>query len=85
MNKENFVRGTSLTVDVPGNWIYAANSWWAVCGTNTQLTENGGSGNAQGTGSWTNPETNQLYGMSNVSTGTNSLRTNIQTYAVYIK
>lgn len=76
---------TSLTVDAPGDWIYSVGLWWTVCGPSTQLTANGRSGNAQGTGSWTNPGSNNLYGMANVSASTNSLRTDIQSYAVYIK
>lgn len=83
--KGHTLMSTSLTVNAPGDWIYSANSWWTVCGPSTQLTTNGRSGNAQGTGSWTNPGTNQLYGMSNVAATTNSNRTDVQTYAVYIK
>jgi hypothetical protein len=84
--KGHTLMSTSLTVDAPGDWIYSVNnSWWTVCGPSTQLTSNGRSGNAQGTGSWTNPSTNNLYGMSNVAATTNSNRTDIQTYAVYIK
>ena len=74
-----------LTVDAPGDWVYTAGSWWTVCGPSSQLTANGRSGNAQGTGSWTNPTTNQVYGMANVSATTNSNRTDIKSYAVYIK
>jgi hypothetical protein len=74
-----------LAVNAPGDWIYATNSWWTVCGPSTELQAQGRSGNAQGTGSWTNPASNALYGMSNVAANTNSLRTDIQSYAVYIK
>jgi hypothetical protein len=74
-----------LTVDAPGDWVYSNNLWWTVCGPSTQLTANGRSGNAQGTGSWTNPSTNQLYGMKDVAASTNCLRTDVKTYAVYIK
>ena len=74
-----------LTVNAPGDWIYAVGSWWTVCGPSTQLLPDGRSGNALGTGSWTNPSTNPLYGMSNVAANANSLRTDIQSYAVYIK
>jgi hypothetical protein len=83
--KGHTLMSTSLTVNAPGDWIYSANSWWTVCGPSTQLISNGRSGNAQGTGSWTNPSTNNLYGMRDVSATTNSNRTDIQTYAVYIK
>lgn len=74
-----------LTVNAPGDWIYTSNSWWTVCGPSTDLQSTGRSGNAQGTGSWTNPSTNQVYGMANVAASTNSQRTDIKTYAVYVK
>lgn len=75
-----------LTVNAPGDWIYAVNnSWWTTCGPSTDLNATGRSGNAQGTGSWTNPSSNFLYGVSNVAANANSGRTNVQTYAVYIK
>lgn len=83
--KGHTLMNTSLAVDAPGDWIYQANSWWTVCGPSTQLVSGGRSGNAQGTGSWTNPTANNLYGMSDVAATTNSNRTDIQTYAVYIK
>ena len=76
---------TSLAVNAPGDWIYQTGNWWTVCGPSTELQAQGRSGNAQGTGSWTNPTLNNLYGMSNVAASTNSLRTDIQSYAVYIK
>jgi hypothetical protein len=83
--KGHTLMSTSLTVNAPGDWIYYGGSWWTVCGPSTQLLSNGRSGNAQGTGSWTNPSSSNLYGMSNVAATTNSNRTDIQTYAVYIK
>lgn len=76
---------TSLVVNAPGDWIYQASSWWTVCGPSTELQAQGRSGNAQGTGSWTNPSVNSLYGMANVANNANSLRTDINSYAVYIK
>jgi hypothetical protein len=76
---------TSLSVNAPGDWIYQANSWWTVCGPSTELQAQGRSGNAQGTGSWTSPSANNLYGMSDVTAVTNSLRSDINSYAVYIK
>jgi len=75
----------SLSVNAPGDWIYTANSWWTVCGPSTDLQAQGRSGNAQGTGSWTNPATTQVYGIKDVSTTTNSGRTDVKSYAVYIK
>ena len=76
---------TSLSVNAPGDWIYAVNSWWTVCGPSTELQAQGRSGNAQGTGSWTNPSANNLYGMADVAANTQSLRSDINSYAVYIK
>jgi hypothetical protein len=75
----------TLSVNAPRDWIYSSNSWWTVCGPSSQLLSDGRSGNAAGSGSWTNPSTNNLYGMANVSTTTNSLRGDINTYAVFIK
>ena len=83
--KGHTVMTTPLVVNAPGDWIYAVNSWWTVCGPSTELQAQGRSSNAQGTGSWTNPTTNQLYGMANVAAAANCLRTDLQTYAVYIK
>ena len=74
-----------LTVNAPGDWIYQGNSWWTVCGPSSQLSADGRSGNAQGTGSWTNPTTSSLYGVANVSSTGNCFRSDIQSYAVYIK
>ncbi len=75
----------TLSVNAPRDWIYLTNQWWTVCGPSTQLLTDGRSGNAQGSGSWTNPSNSNLYGMANVATITNSLRTDIKTYAVFIK
>lgn len=76
-----------LNVNAPGDWIYlAGNQWWTVCGPSTAYPDaQGRSGNAQGSGSWTNIGSSVIYGMANVSTTTNSNRTDIKTYAVYIK
>ncbi len=76
-----------LNVNAPGDWIYLANNqWWTVCGPSTAYPDpQGRSGNAQGSGSWTNIGSSSIYGMANVSTTTNSLRTDIKTYAVFIK
>lgn len=77
---------SSLSVNAPGDWIYATNSsWWTVCGPSSQLSADGRSGNALGTGSWTNPTSNALYGMADVSANGNGLRSDIRSYAVYIK
>lgn len=76
---------TSLAVNAPGDWIFATNSWWTVCGPSTDLHAQGRSSNAQGTGSWTNPSTNTLYGMADVAANANSSRSDIKSYAVFIK
>jgi len=84
--KGHTLMNTSLVVNAPGDWIYATNNqWWTVCGPSTELQAQGRSGNAQGTGSWTNPGQSTIYGMANVATTTVSQRSDINTYAVYIK
>jgi hypothetical protein len=83
--KGHTLMNTSLVVNAPGDWIFQASLWWTVCGPSTELHAQGRSGNALGTGSWTNPATNPLYGMANVAANTNSLRSDINSYAVYIK
>lgn len=83
--KGHTVMSTSLVVNAPGDWIYQASSWWTVCGPSSQLLADGRSANGQGTGSWTNPSTTNLYGMANVGATSNSNSSNVQTYAVYIK
>jgi hypothetical protein len=75
----------NLAINAPGDWIYAVNSWWTVCGPSSQLLADGRSANAQGSGSWTNTTNSNIYGMSDVSATTSSNRTDIKTYAVYIK
>jgi len=79
------VMTTSLAVNAPGDWIYQVSLWWTVCGPSTELQAQGRSGNAQGTGSWTNPANNALYGMANVAANANCLPSDIKSYAVYIK
>jgi hypothetical protein len=76
-----------LNVNAPGDWVYlASQSWWTVCGPSTAFPDSQGrSGNAQGSGSWTNMSNSNIYGMADVSTITTSQRTDIKTYAVYIK
>lgn len=76
---------TPLAVNAPGDWIYSTGSWWNTCGPSTQLSADGRSGNAQGTGSWTNPGNSSLYGVADVAANVNSLRSNVNSYAVYIK
>jgi hypothetical protein len=74
-----------LSVNAPGDWIYQVSNWWTVCGPSTELQAQGRSGNAQGTGSWTNPASNNVYGMADVATTTTSQRSDVKSYAVYIK
>ena len=83
--KGHTLMSTSLSVNAPGDWIYQASVWWTVCGPSTELQAQGRSGNAQGTGSWTNPSSNALYGMANVANNGNSLSSTLNSYAVYIK
>ena len=83
--KGHTVMTGSLVVNAPGDWIYQASNWWTVCGPSTDLQAQGRSGNAQGTGSWTNPANNNLYGMANVAANVSSQRVDIKSYAVYIK
>ncbi len=83
--KGHTLMSTSLAVNAPGDWIYSVNIWWTVCGPSTQLSADGRSGNAQGSGSWTRVDNNNIYGMADVAATTSSLRTDIKTYAVYIK
>ena len=77
----------NLNVNAPGDWVYATSGgWWTVCGPSNAFPDaQGRSGNAAGSGSWTNNNANFIYGMADVSTTTNSGRSNIKTYAVYIK
>ena len=77
----------NLNVNAPGDWVYAiSGGWWTVCGPSTAYPDSQGrSGNAQGSGSWTNVSTSFIYGVSDVSATNNSGRTDIKTYAVYIK
>jgi hypothetical protein len=83
--KGHTLMNTSLAVNAPGDWIYSVNTWWTVCGPSTQLLSDGRSGNAQGSGSWTNISNGVIYGMADVNTITTSSRSDIKTYAVYIK
>ena len=77
----------NLNVNAPGDWVYATSGgWWTVCGPSTAYPDaQGRSGNAQGSGSWTNNGSNLIYGMADVSANASSNRGDIKTYAVYIK
>ena len=77
----------NLNVNAPGDWVYATSgAWWTVCGPSNAFPDpQGRSGNALGSGSWTNVGAANIYGMADVSTTGNSNRVDIKTYAVYIK
>ena len=77
----------SLPVAAPCDWLYDTTSWWTVAGPTNAYPDApyGRSGNAAGTGGWTNRTTNTIYGLANVSTLTNSATSNFNTLAVYIK
>ena len=77
----------NLNVNAPGDWVYATSGqWWTVCGPSTAYPDaQGRSGNAQGSGSWTNNTITSIYGMADVAATSASIRTDIKTYAVYIK
>ena len=76
-----------LTVNAPGDWMYntGASMYWTVCGPSTDLQAQGRSGNAHGTGSWTNITSSDYYGLKDVAAATSSQSTGIQSVAFYIK
>ena len=78
---------SSLNVMAPCDWLYDTTNWWTVTGPSTAYPDApyGRSGNAQGTGGWTNRTNNNVYGLANVATTTNSVISNFNTLAVYIK
>ena len=77
----------SLPIAAPCDWLYDTANWWTVNGpTNVYPdTPYGRSGNALGTGGWTNRLNNTVYGLSNVTTTGNGIISNFNTLAVYIK
>lgn len=77
----------SLPVAAPCDWLYDTANWWTVAGPTNVYPDApyGRSGNALGTGGWTNRLSNQTYGLANVTTTANSNVTNLNTLAVYIK
>lgn len=74
-------------VAAPCDWLYDTANWWTVAGPTSAYPDSpyGRSGNAQGTGGWTNRISNNVYGLSNVGTTANSTISNFKTLAVYIK
>jgi hypothetical protein len=80
---------SSYPVATPCDWLYDATGWWTVAGPTNAYPDQpyGRSGNAQGTGAWTNRSNNQVYGMLSTATTTttNVIRGDLNTLAVYIK
>ena len=79
---------SSYPIAAPCDWLYDATGWWTTNGPTNAYPDApyGRSGNAQGTGGWTNRTTNQVYGMLSTATTTqNALTSNFNTLAVYIK
>ena len=78
---------SSLPVMAPNDWLYDTPSWWTTNGPTNVYPDApyGRSGNALGTGGWTNRTNNTVYGLANVSTTTNGIVSNFNTLAVYIK
>lgn len=80
---------SSYPIAAPCDWLYDTANWWTVAGPTNAYPDApyGRSGNAQGTGAWTNRLANQIYGLvPNATTTTNNvIRTDLNTVAVYIK
>jgi len=85
--KGHTLMATSLSVNAPGDWMYnqGVNMYWTVCGPSTDLAAQGRSGNAQGTGSWTNRSTSDYYGFKDVASNVGSQSSGINSVAFYIK
>lgn len=77
----------SLPVAAPCDWLYDTSNWWTVNGPTNVYPDApyGRSGNALGTGGWTNRLNNTVYGLANVTTTANAVVSNFNTLAVYIK
>jgi hypothetical protein len=83
-----FMTASSYPIAAPCDWLYDTSNWWTTNGpTNVYPdTPYGRSGNALGTGGWTNRLSNQVYGLLGSATTTTSANTtNFNTLAVYIK
>jgi hypothetical protein len=78
---------SSYPVAAPPDWLYDTTNWWTTNGPTNAYPDApyGRSGNAQGTGGWTNRTTNQIYGLANTTTAGNALSSTFNTLAVYIK
>ena len=83
-----FMTASSYPVAVPCDWLYDATNWWTTNGPTNVYPDApyGRSGNALGTGGWTNRTSNNVYGMAgNVTTIQSAQISNFNTLAVYIK
>lgn len=76
---------SSVAIDAPCDWMYSAGGYWTDCGPSNDLTTLGRSGNGQGTGSWTSSQNNSLYGLTDVAYTGSSNRSDLQTFAQYIR
>lgn len=76
-----------IASNAPIDWMYNSGTggYWTPCGPSSNVTTDGRSGNAQGTGSWTNMTSNDLYGLANVSQTATSSSSSLQTFAVYVR
>ncbi len=83
-----FMTASSYPIAAPCDWLYDTAQWWTTNGPTNAYPDApyGRSGNALGTGGWTNRNTNQVYGLLGSATTTTSANTtNFNTLAVYIK
>lgn len=79
-----------LSVNAPRDWIQVDSFWWMVCSPSTELLADGRSANNQGTGGWTYPFNDQvtsksLYGLADVGPSVGSNRTDLRSYALFIR
>lgn len=83
-----FMTASSYPIAAPCDWLYDTANWWTTNGPTNAYPDApyGRSGNAAGTGGWTNRVSNNVYGMAgNVTTIQSSQISNFNTLAVYIK
>jgi hypothetical protein len=73
-----------LTINAPRDWVYSTN-YWNVCSSSTSLIESGRGASFVGTAAHTHRSSSQIYGMNNVTATSNSLRTDVASYAVFIR
>jgi hypothetical protein len=82
-----FMTASSYPIAAPCDWLYDTANWWTTNGPTNAYPDApyGRSGNALGTGGWTNRLNNQVYGLANVATNQSAQISNFNTLAVYIK